>query len=287
MLKAPSPCIPTAEEMVSNTIQCGFESHRGHQVVVPVRYDRGMFGRNVRERALMLRSGGASISEIHRSLGVSRGAITDWLRDPVVALADAATTCFICNVVLCPDPGRFAYLLGQYLGDGYLVTRARVPRLRIACALAYPGVAAEVDDAMQVLSGNRVSAVKGVGYSDRGAYWKHWPCLFPQHGPGMKHTRPIVLSAWQQEIVDAHPWSLIRGLIHSDGCRSINKIMTRGKGYSYPQYFFANESSDILAIMGRTLDSVGVAWRFNRPNSISIARRDAVELMDLHVGPKT
>ena len=80
---------------------------------------------------------------------------------------------------------------------------------------------------------------------------------------------------------------LIRGLIHSDGCRSINKIVTRGKPYSYPRYFFANESGDILAIMGRTLDQVGVAWRFNRPNSISVARRDAVALMDLHVGPKT
>ena len=23
--------------------------------------------------------------------------------------------------------------------------------------------------------------------------WKHWPCLFHQHGPGRKHERPIVL----------------------------------------------------------------------------------------------
>ena len=56
--------------------------------------------------------------------------------------------------------------------------------------------------------------------------------------------------------------------------------------YAYPRYFFSNESRDILAIMGNALDRVGVAWRYNRPNSISIARRAAVAAMDQHVGPK-
>ena len=34
-------------------------------------------------------------------------------------------------------------------------------------------------------------------------YSNHLPCLFPQHGPGKKHERAIVLESWQQEIVDA------------------------------------------------------------------------------------
>jgi hypothetical protein len=38
--------------------------------------------------------------------------------------------------------------------------------------------------------------------------------------------------------------------------------------------------------MGDALDLVGVAWRLNRPNSISIARREAVAAMDADVGPK-
>ena len=63
-------------------------------------------------------------------------------------------------------------------------------------------------------------------------------------------------------------------------------MTVRGVGYAYPRYFFANESPDILAIMGAALDRVGVAWRFNRPNSISIAKRAAVAAMDEHVGPK-
>jgi len=143
-----------------------------------------------------------------------------------------------------------------------------------------------VDAAMARLSGNLVGSVASIGCSDHYCYWKHWPCLFPQHGPGRKHERPIVLTTWQQEIVDAHPWPLIRGLIQSDGCRAINRVTVRGVRYEYPRYFFANESAGILAIMGDALDRVGVAWRHNRPNSISIAKRAAVAALDEHVGPK-
>ena len=31
--------------------------------------------------------------------------------------------------------------------------------------------------------------------------WQHWPCLIPQHGPGRKHERPIVLEDWQRQIL--------------------------------------------------------------------------------------
>jgi hypothetical protein len=32
------------------------------------------------------------------------------------------------------------------------------------------------------------------------------PCLFPRHGLGKKHERPIVLGPWQAAIVDTAPW---------------------------------------------------------------------------------
>jgi hypothetical protein len=95
-----------------------------------------------------------------------------------------------------------------------------------------------------------------------------------------------VLADWQQSIVDEHPWPLIRGLIHSDGCRAMNRVRVNGKWYAYPRYFFSNTSSDILGIMGDALDRAGVAWRYNRPNSISVARRAAVAAMDERIGPK-
>ena len=34
---------------------------------------------------------------------------------------------------------------------------------------------------------------------------KHWPCLFPQHGPGKKHTRRIAVEPWQQALIDQRP----------------------------------------------------------------------------------
>ena len=37
------------------------------------------------------------------------------------------------------------------------------------------------------------------------SFSKHWPCLFPQHGPGKKHQRKIELVPWQQELVDRDP----------------------------------------------------------------------------------
>jgi hypothetical protein len=49
-----------------------------------------------------------------------------------------------------------------------------------------------------------------------------------------------------------------------------------GTACAYPRYLFSNESADIQAILTAALDRVGAAWRKNRHNSISIARRAAV-----------
>jgi hypothetical protein len=75
----------------------------------------------------------------------------------------------------------------------------------------------------------------------------------PQDGPGRKHLRPIVLTDWQLELPRAHPGALIRGLIHSDGCRVLNQFQTklptgRIASYSYVRYFFSNHSADIRQI---------------------------------------
>ena len=247
----------------------------------------GVHDRAARTRALELVAAGYPLAEVSRRLAISRAAIRAWALDPQQALAARpGDACFVEAGRPCPDAATYAYLLGQYLGDGHLVTSSKVPVLRIACADAYPGIAAEVDAAMAVTSGNRVGSVARIGCAEHYCYWKHWPCLLPQHGPGRKHERPIELANWQRAIVEAHPWPLIRGLLHSDGCRAINRVSVHGVRYSYPRYFFANESADILRIMGDALDRVGVAWRLNRPNSISVARRDAVAALDAHVGPK-
>lgn len=118
------------------------------------------------------------------------------------------------------------------------------------------------------------------------SFSKHWPHLFPQHGPGRKHERKIALEPWQQLIVGRYPGRLLRGLIHSDGCRVTNVIRHPKKTYAYPRYFFSNRSPDIQGIFCSACDQLGIAWRQDGPWNISVARRNAVAVLDHHVGPK-
>ena len=99
----------------------------------------------------------------------------------------------------------------------------------------------------------------------------------------MKHTRPIVLAEWQQDLIDQDPRPLIRGLIHSDGCRVINKSM----GREYLRYMFSNESMDIRNIFKAACDQLGIPYKQSRLNTISIARREGIEILDSFVGPKS
>ncbi len=122
----------------------------------------------------------------------------------------------------------YAYLLGLSLGDGCITLIGNPAKhiwvVRITCADAWPGLTAECQRAMSAIRpANRVSTQQRDGCTDVLAYSRHWPCLFPQHGPGRKHERPIVLEPWQQEIVDAYPHDFARGLFHSDGCRLMNR----------------------------------------------------------------
>ena len=47
-----------------------------------------------------------------------------------------------------------------------------------------------------------------------------------------------------------------------------------------------NESQDILDLCGEVLDLLEVEWRHSKPNTISVAKREAVERLDEFVGPK-
>jgi len=67
----------------------------------------------------------------------------------------------------------------------------------------------------------------------------------------------------------------------------INKIRHPKKTYAYPRYLFTNRSLDIQQqIFCDACDRLGIAWRHDGPWNISVARREAVAIMDRHVGPK-
>ncbi len=184
----------------------------------------------------------------------------------------------------------YSYLLGLYLGDGYISLHPRgVFRLRISLDRAYPAIVGECVAAMSiVVPASKVGLVRhpSARLDIPGSFSRHWPCVMPQHGPGMKHDRRIVLEDWQRTILDQYPWRFLRGLIHSDGCRHLNTIKHPKKTYRYPRYEFSNRSDDIRGLFCEYCNKVGVEWRRMNRWSISVARRDSVALMDGFIGPK-
>lgn len=251
-----------------------------------------MYDFATRQNAVALVRQGRSLNSVSKQTGISRYSLRQWLIriEPKQRNAE----CSRCAPVPQPpqDSAAYAYLLGLYLGDGCISSHPKgVHRLRIACADAWPGLIDACREAiLRVRPQNRVGIVQNQGCVAVSSWSRHWPCLFPQHGTGKKHHRRIILEPWQQHIVDAHPWEFLRGLIHSDGCRTVNwttrPVGGERKRYEYPRYFFTNKSDDIRQLCTDTLDALGVEWKRTNAWSISVARRASVALMDAHIGPK-
>ena len=177
----------------------------------------------------------------------------------------------------------YPYLLGLYLGDGMLSPSHRgVWRLRISLDAKYPRIIERAKSAVLDVGGRSVGEARRPGCVEVYGYWKHWICLFPQHGPGPKHARRVALTDWQVGMAMVHPEGLLAGLIHSDGCRCVNRV----KGHDYPRYFFSNLSADIRATFVWACTLVGVDCRADGARNISVARRDSVAILDNLVGPK-
>lgn len=243
---------------------------------------RRILTRPLRERRLILylAGEGSNACQIARLTGVPRSTVRDWLspRPPRIK----------------PEPRidlgslrrpEYSYLLGFYLGDGWISRQARdVHRLRIKTDSRYPGIIAECAAAMAaVMPTNKVSIrqmrCKAV---EIGCSSKLWPQLFPQHGPGKKHERSIELAPWQKEIVDRFTREFLRGLIHSDGCRVLNRV----NGKDYPRYFFDQVSNDIRRLFCEACDRLGIEYTRSRWKTISVARARSVALLDSFIGPK-
>ena len=240
----------------------------------------------LRVKDLSLR--GLSSRAIAKSLDMPRSTVENWRRrsEPPATLWAADPFEVTCEQ-------SYAYLLGAYLGDGYIwQTSRRSWRFCVTCDAAYPGIIDEVSAAIHVIASKvcvncslKTAAVVVAASSPC------WPQAFPQHGPGRKHERPIVLEPWQLEITSRHPQSLLRGLIHSDGCRCVNRFRTRLPSgrvgeYAYPRYFFSNLSADIRRIFSDHCDLLGILWTQSNTRNISVAHRSSVAAMDAFIGPK-
>jgi hypothetical protein len=249
---------------------------------------------------LELREQGLNATQISRRLRVPRSTVRDWVcgRAPRASM-HARGTCEACggeSHAHAELAESYLYLLGVYLGDGCISAHHRgVFRLRVFLDARYPGVVDEVVAAMMaVMPRNRVSRVfhpspyaEAAGNDkscvEVSTYSKSWPCLLPQHGPGKKHERRIALAGWQWELVERYPELLLRGLIHSDGCRFMN---TGRGGWRNPRYSFCNLSPGIRWIFFDVCDLLELHATWSPPKTIYVSRKADVARMDEFIGPK-
>ncbi|MGU3501191.1 hypothetical protein [Mycobacterium sp. C31M] len=227
---------------------------------------------------------GLNDCEIQRQTGVSRRTVCDWRARPPTSLTNPRQAgCEGHNYQYLPSD-YYAYLLGMYLGDGYISRCRSVWRLRITLDKKYPGIIDSCRDAIDKIMLGQSATVfpRAIGCVDVSLYSKHWPCLFPQHGPGPKHLRPIVLEPWQQAHVDAATEDFIRGLIHSDGCR----VVANDRGVASVRYHFTNHSTDIRNLFCAALDHLGIPWTQNSRYMIAVYRKAATARLDQFIGPK-
>jgi transcriptional regulator with XRE-family HTH domain len=236
---------------------------------------------------------GLSDREIARRTGVPQGTVSRWRRagtPPQTVLRSIRRDSWAVR-----DRRAYCYLLGTYLGDG---TISYQPpdywQLDIINDRRYQLISTEILDAMRITFPGATPRKwpSHAGESDI-LHVAHpaLPAAFPQHGPGRKHTRRIELVDWQRELTQACPDALIRGLIHSDGCRTVNAFTTalpsgRLAKYSYVRYFFTNHSGDIRRIFAEHCELLGI--RVTQPNhrNLAVSHRDSVAIMDRIVGPK-
>jgi hypothetical protein len=244
--------------------------------------------------ALALREAGFGARRIATRMDLPVATVRDWLagRLPKHSMCLDGTEEFAGTCRGCGQsdhrfdelPTAYVYLLGLYLGDGTISSHPRnVYKLRISLDIKYPAIISDCSAAIaEVAPSNAVGCVSYGTWVEVWSYSKAWPCVFPQHGPGVKHARPIVLTEWQRRLVARAPDGLVRGLIQSDGCR----FQSTGRNWSWPRYGFDNASADIRAIFCDTGDQLGVRWTASGKRRIYVSRKADVELLDTFIGPK-
>lgn len=246
--------------------------------------------------ALAASDSGLQDSDNARLHGVAVKTIRRWRRDYQRRGKPRGQSHLLARCPRCEgadlDPASYAELLGWYLGDGHIsLGRRGVYSLHVFNDKKYVKDIGRIQDLMrQVKPRCRPHTREVPGCTIVTVGWKHWTCLFPQHGPGRKHDRRLVLEPWQQEIVLAFPAALLRGLFHSDGCRAKNwtRRLVAGemKRYDYPRWQFVNNSIEIRRWCCESLDLLEIPWRQSSWKTISVSTRCGVSRLDELIGLK-
>jgi hypothetical protein len=235
---------------------------------------------------------GLSDYKIAERTGVKRGTVRNWRlagKPPSTVQRDELASAWSVR-----DGAAYCYLLGTYLGDGTVCVQQGT-WLQIVNDQRYPGISNEILAAMATTFPGRAPRMHPSSLGESDVLCIGHPAVlraFPQHGAGRKHLRSIVLADWQLELTHAYPGSLLRGLIHSDGCRVMNRFRTklpsgRIAEYCYVRYFFTNYSSDIRQIFRDHCELLGIRVTQSNHRNLTVSHRKSVAILEGIVGPKT
>jgi len=250
-----------------------------------------MYPIRARAQALTFVEQGHSLNSASKQFGISRAAIREW-RESGVQPKHRPAVCFRCEQCPGADEAAYSLLLGYYLEDGCISSQRSTFSMRVSCDKTYTGIIADVTSAIKAIhEGGSVCHVRAPGVIVVQNAWNHWPCTFPQHGPGRKHERKLTLEAWQRDIVVRFPADFLRGLFHSDGCRVKNRatriVAGEKKRYDYPRWMFNNNSSDIMRWCQDALDLLGIPWRQPKWNCLAVSTKAGVTRLDELIGLKS
>lgn len=258
--------------------------------------------RTLEERTTVkeLHSQGKNNSEISRITGISRRTVSDIVNDRFTKMTGKIGEPFNPIKFTEEQQKAYSYILGQYLGDGHIVlTKKNVYRLMITSDIKYPNIIQEVKDKLSIILPNNSTSLAFrksngiINCVNVKVYSKQLKDIFPQHGEGPKHLRPIKLESWQQDIVNKFPKDFLRGLIHSDGSRYVAK---QGK-YEQIRYCFTNASTDIIALYCAALERIGITYSLSKKAirdkmkhhsyNVFVQRKTYVEFLESFIGPKS
>lgn len=225
-----------------------------------------MYANEIVNEAKKLKESGLNWSRISRQLGVSRSTLREWFSEqkryvPKLRCEEFELSYFFSKFEDCNDFRKaYYYLLGQYLGDGYISRNGRSYALRISATTKYVDIIAEIKEKMSIiLPENSIYVTKCAGCESVTVNSKKMPVIFPQHGIGKKYTRLIKLSEWQMKYFEENSKYLARGLFHSDGC-FYKAESNKNRHY----YVFTNNSYDIHMIFQKCLTLNGIKFTFNK-----------------------
>lgn len=229
---------------------------------------------------LALNKEGFNNCQISRLTKIPRSTIKGWITDP-----NKNTKKHKKNSLISYDEEFkkiYSYVLGLYLGDGYINKMSRTYRMRITLDIKYTNLNLYARDNIQKLfPKNKVSIMKGQGNCVIiNVYNNLIPELFPHLGKGKKYKRKIELKEWQKEIINEA--CFLQGLFHSDGCFFTAKV----NKYEYKRFEFKNCSTDLHLFFRECCDKLNIKYTI-RNLYTTIAKKEDVTKIFKTIGSKT